>query len=58
MAYTFFPKSLDELDRELKANNFPLEGVKEIVSLFSILRSKEIETPINIDLAKKTNVNI
>tara|TARA_Y100000389_G_scaffold204806_1_gene259795 strand:- start:10171 stop:11232 length:1062 start_codon:yes stop_codon:yes gene_type:complete len=58
MAYTFFPKSLDELDRELKANNFSLEGVKEIVSLFSILRSKEIETPINIDLAKKTNVNI
>lgn len=58
MAYTFFPKSLDELDKELKSNNFPAENIKEIISLFSILHSKQMETPINIDLAKKSNVNI
>ncbi|MDC0308729.1 hypothetical protein OAL25_00545 [bacterium] len=58
MAYTFFPKSLDELDKELKANNFSFDSVKEIISLFSILYSKQVETPINIDLAKKSNVNI
>ena len=58
MAYTFFPKSLDELDKELKANNFPAENIREIIALFSIVKTPQIETPINIDLAKKTNVNV
>lgn len=58
MAYEFFPKSLDVLDKELKSNNFPAENIKEIISLFSILYSKQMETPINIDFGKKSNVNI
>jgi len=58
MAYTFFPKSLDELDKELKANNFPDENIREIIALFSIVKTPQIETPINIDFAKKANVNV
>lgn len=57
MAYTFFPKSISELTTELEKNRFPNENISEIVSLYTLL-SKKVDTPINIDFAKKTNVNV
>lgn len=57
MAYTFFPKSLSELTMELEKNRFPNENISEIVSLYTLL-VKEVDTPINIDLSKKSNVNV
>lgn len=55
VAYTFFPKSTQEIDNELK--DFPEENLKEIKRLFAILKPKA-DTPINIDPAKKGNVNV
>ena len=55
MAYTFFPKSTQEIDSELK--DFPEENLKEIKRLFAILKPKA-PTPINIDPGKKSNVNV
>jgi hypothetical protein len=57
MAYTFFPKSVSELTTELEKNRFPMENISEIVSLYTVL-SKKVDTPINIDFAKKANVNV
>lgn len=57
MAYTFFPKSISELTTELEKNRFPNENISEIVSLYTLL-SKKVEAPINIDFAKKTNINV
>ena len=55
MAYTFFPKQQSEIKKEL--SDFPEDNLKEIEPLFAILRNKS-KTPINIDPAKKSNVNI
>ena len=55
VAYTFFPKSTQEIDSELK--DFPEENLKEIKRLFAILKPKA-PTPINIDPGKKSNVNV
>ena len=55
MAYTFFPKQQSEIKKEL--SDFPEDNLKEIETLFAILRNKS-KTPINIDPAKKSNVNI
>ena len=55
VAYTFFPKSTQEIDSELKG--FPEENLKEIKRLFAILKPKA-PTPINIDPGKKGVVNV
>lgn len=57
MAYTFFPKSVTEIASELERNRFPSENIAEIVSLYAYL-SKRTEQPINLDLSKKSNVNV
>ena len=57
MAYTFFPKSISEIAKELENKNFPKENIQEVVSLYTLLSDK-LEQPINIDLTKKTNVNV
>ena len=57
MAYTFFPKSVSELTTELEKNKFPADNIAELVSLYTVL-SKKVDTPINIDFAKKSNVNV
>lgn len=47
MAYTFFPKSVKEIDKTLK---FPKVIKEEIASLYSVLNKKyKIKDPINID---------
>ena len=64
MAYKFFPKTVSEINTELKGNNWPEENIKEVVALFSVLRNKmptvkgEKAPPINIDFAQKTIVNV
>lgn len=57
MAYTFFPKSISEIAKELENKNFPKENIQEVVSLYTLLSDK-LEQPINIDLTKRTNVNV
>lgn len=57
MAYTFFPKSADEIQKTLTDSNFPQPNIDEVKRLFSLLRNKA-DTPINLDLAKKVNVNV
>lgn len=57
MAYTFFPKSISEIATELEKKNFPKENIQEVVSLYTLLSDK-VETPINLDFAKKSNVNV
>ena len=55
MAYTFFPKQRIEIRKTL--TDFPEDNLKEIESLFSLLKPK-MDTPINIDPKKKSNVNV
>ena len=57
MAYTFFPKSVEEIQKTLSDNKFPQPNTEEVKRLFSLLRNKA-DTPINLDLDKKVNVNI
>jgi len=57
MAYTFFPKSVEEIQSTLSSKGFPQPNVEEVKRLFSLLRNKA-DTPINLDLDKKINVNI
>lgn len=58
MAYTFFPKTATEINKELK--NSDKDKVNEIISLFTELKSqyKTIESPINIDPKNISKVNI
>ena len=64
MAYTFFPDSIGEIKTELEKNNFPEENIKEIIALYSVLKNKmptvdgKKPSPINIDFAKKSNINV
>jgi hypothetical protein len=55
MAYDFFPKSVAEIEKELK--RYPENYLSEVVRLFSFLQ-KESPTPINIDKTKMINVNV
>ena len=57
MAYTFFPKSAEEIQKTLSDKQFPQPNIDEIKRLFNLLRNKD-RTPINLDLEKKTNVNV
>jgi len=57
VAYTFFPKSITEIATELEKKNFPKENIQEVVSLYAFLSDK-MEQPINLDLSKKSNVNV
>lgn len=56
--YSFFPKSVDEIEKSL--GDFPEVHRADIVSLFNFLRNKDssIETPINIDLKKQGMINV
>lgn len=59
MAYDFFPKTTKEIVNKLD-KKFPSQNVAEIVMLHERLSSAypKLETPINIDLSKKSNVNV
>ena len=57
MAYTFFPTTADEIQNTLSSKGFPQPNVDEVKRLFNFLRNKD-KTPINLDLEKKTNVNV
>ena len=54
-AYTFFPKSEEEISKTL--SDFPHENVQDILNLFTFLKSKD-KTPINIDLKKPKDINV
>ena len=54
-AYSFFPKSEEEISKTLK--DFPHESVQDIINLFNFLKAKD-KTPINIDLKKPKDVNV
>jgi hypothetical protein len=54
-AYSFFPKSEDEISNTLK--DFPHENVQDIINLFNLLKDKD-KTPINIDLKKPKDINV
>lgn len=58
MAYDFFPKTEKEL--RSKIMKFPDQNRTEIVALFDFMKKKfkSVETPINIDLKKQSNVNV
>ena len=58
MAYDFFPKTSKQIMDKL-GGKFPAENVAELIILHERL-SKEygLETPINIDTAKKSNINV
>ena len=54
-AYTFFPKSEDDIRKTL--GDFSHENVEEIITLFNYLKDKDV-APINIDVKKPKNVNV
>ena len=54
-AYSFFPKSEEEISNTLK--DFPHESVQDIINLFNFLKAKD-KTPINIDLKKPKDINV
>lgn len=58
MAYDFFPKSERELANKIKG--FPADNQAEIVRLFNFLKTKfrGLDTPINLDMKKPSNVNV
>lgn len=58
MAYNIFPNNIQDIGVLLKT--FPEHNIIEIINLFTYLRGKEpsILNPINIDITKKTIINI
>ena len=57
MAYTFFPTTAHEITTKCKA--FPGENIAEMILLRERLSNKYgIDAPINIDLQKRSNVNV
>lgn len=57
MAYSFFPKTEQEIKDKLKTSD--KNKVGEILLVFKFLKSKyDVETPINIDTAKLGTINI
>ena len=55
-AYSFFPKSEEEISTTLA--DWPHESVADVIKLFTYLKGKGDETPINIDLKKKKDINV
>lgn len=57
MAYTFFPKTASEIKTKLKGDKAKIE---DIINVFAYLKSsfKDIETPINIDPAAISKINV
>ena len=55
-AYSFFPKSEEEITNTLA--DWPHESVADVIKLFNYLKGKGDETPINIDLKKKKDINV
>lgn len=58
MAYDFFPKSAEELRSKTKGHPPDIQG--ELFLLYEYLKKEfpSIEVPINLDLSKKSSVNI
>ena len=57
MAYTFFPKDLPEIEKELTKAGFSAGAITDAKNLLSLLKKRD-KTPINFDLKKPTSVNI
>jgi hypothetical protein len=57
MAYTFFPKTATEIKKTLKGDKAKID---EIIDVFAFLKNKfkKIETPINIDPASISKINV
>mgnify|MGYP001295342508 CR=1 FL=1 len=55
-AYSFFPKTEDEISKKLA--DWPHESVADVIALFTYLSNKGNETPINIDIKKKKDINV
>ena len=55
-AYTFFPKSEEEISKTLA--DWPHESVGDVIKLFNYLKGKGDDTPINIDLKKPKDINV
>lgn len=58
MAYDFFPKNTKDLQTKVKGHPAEIRG--ELFLLYEYLRKQfpKLETPINLDLQKKSNVNV
>ena len=58
MAYDFFPKTTEELQKKITYHPSNVQG--ELFLLFEHLKGNfpAIETPINLDMAKKQSVNV
>lgn len=55
MAYDFFPKSKDEIQRKL--GNWSESQKEDAMRLFDLLKS-DLDEPINIDVSKKSLINV
>jgi hypothetical protein len=58
MAYTFFPKTATEIKQKLRGDKIKID---EIINVFAFLKSKTKDknaTPINIDPAKISKINV
>lgn len=60
MAFNFFPKELEELEKTLTKSKFSNDSIQDSVSLFLYLKQNygDIETPICFDLNKKKTVKV
>ena len=58
MAYDFFPKTTEELQKKITYHPSNVQG--ELFLLFEHLKGNfpALETPINLDMAKKQSVNV
>jgi hypothetical protein len=58
MAYTFFPKNVVEIKKQIKNSN--TQVVNDIINTFSYLKNRfpKIESPININPQSPTKINI
>jgi len=58
MAYDFFPKTEEELQKKIR--NHPPQAQGDLYLLYTYLKEKfpTLETPINLDLRKKNSANI
>ena len=56
--YSFFPKTVGEIDKELK--DFPAQNRADIINLFNYLKKvdKSNATPINVDPGKQSVINV
>lgn len=58
MAYDFFPKSLNELQNKVRSFDPAIQG--ELRLLFEYLKEQfpQVETPINLDLSRRSSANV